>query len=162
MHRPLHHRPLRLGYVRNVCRLLDTTPYVYGCDITMNGLYWMVWVLYVKRACAMVLLMQLKCEFAILTAFGRFIFEQNLPLQTARHVESALATSEWTVHATALRLAVFAGLWEETSTYKHSMEMHVNTVTRGLSSYSCTKVSCWFVLNLAKTTVWCRWAVWAW
>ena len=29
----------------------------------MNGLYWMVWVLYVNRAVAMVLLMQLECEW---------------------------------------------------------------------------------------------------
>ena len=59
--------PNALKYICNVCRLFGTIWYVYGCDVIVNGLWWMVWVLYVKRVVAIVLLMQLECEFAILT-----------------------------------------------------------------------------------------------
>ena len=41
---------------------------MYGCYITMHRFIWVVWVLYVRCAVAMWLLMQLECEFAILTS----------------------------------------------------------------------------------------------
>ena len=43
---------------------------MYVCDAPVNGLQWMVLVLSVKRAVAMVLLMQLECEWIVLDGMG--------------------------------------------------------------------------------------------
>ena len=51
-------------------RLLTPFDVYYGCDVTVNGLYWEERALSVKRAVAMVLLMKLDCEWIVLDGVG--------------------------------------------------------------------------------------------
>ena len=51
-----------VDFPRKVYHCFNTIWWVYGCDGTVHGLYWMVWVLCVKSEVAMVLLMQLECD----------------------------------------------------------------------------------------------------